>query len=103
MYFEMGSDQHGLHQTFTSYSQKTLFNLGVVYIVTKSLRFLVLKDTNKAVDYTKLYINEVLKLHGIPLSIILDKGPQFTFDFWNFFQKDRGTLVNHSTTCLNLQ
>ncbi|KAH0724948.1 hypothetical protein KY284_000813 [Solanum tuberosum] len=32
-------------------------------------------------DYAKLCINEIVRLHGVPLSIILDIGPQFTCHF----------------------
>ena len=49
-------------------------------------------------DYAKLYINEIVRLHGVPLSIISDMGPQFTSHFWKSFQKGLGTQVNLSTT-----
>jgi len=35
-----------------------------------------------AEDYAKLYINEIVNLHGVPLSIISDQGTQFTSHFW---------------------
>ncbi|WMV09508.1 hypothetical protein MTR67_002893 [Solanum verrucosum] len=37
-------------------------------------------------------------MHGVPLSIISDRRPQFTFHFWKSFQKGLGTQVNLSTT-----
>ena len=37
-----------------------------------------------------------MRLHGLPLSILSDKGPQFTSHFWKSFQKDLGTQVNLS-------
>ena len=37
-------------------------------------------------------------LHGVPLYIISDRGPQFTSHFWKSFQKGLGTQVNLSTT-----
>ena len=30
----------------------------------------------------KLYVNEIVRLHGIPLSIVYDRDPQFTSRFW---------------------
>ncbi|WMV18987.1 hypothetical protein MTR67_012372 [Solanum verrucosum] len=42
--------------------------------VTKSAHFLVVKTTDSAEDYAKLYINEIVRLHGAPLSIISDRG-----------------------------
>ena len=38
-----------------------------------------------------------MRLHGVPLSIISDRGPQFTSHFWKSFQKGLGTQVNLST------
>ena len=38
-----------------------------------------------------------MKLHGVPLSIISDRGPQFTSQFWKSFQKGLGTKVKLST------
>ncbi|XP_069148010.1 uncharacterized protein [Solanum lycopersicum] len=56
------------------------------------------KTTDSAEDYAKLYMNENLRLHGVPLSIIPDIGPQFTSHFMKSFQKDLDTQVNLSTT-----
>ena len=53
--------------------------------------------TDSAEGYAKLYINEIVRFHGVPLSIISDKGPQFTSHFWKSFQKGLDTQVNLST------
>ena len=42
--------------------------------MTKSSRFLAVKTTNSAEEYAKLYINEIVRLHGVSLSIISDRG-----------------------------
>ena len=47
----------------------------IVDRMTKSSRFLAIKTTYSAEDYAKLYINEIVRLHVVPLSIILDRGP----------------------------
>ena len=70
----------------------------IVDRMTKSSRFLVVKTTDSTKDYATLYINEVVRLHGVPLSIISDRGPQFTSHFWKSFQKGLGTQVNLSTS-----
>ncbi|WMV13895.1 hypothetical protein MTR67_007280 [Solanum verrucosum] len=69
----------------------------IVDRVTKSAHFLAVKTTDSVEDYTKLCINEIVRLHGVPLSIILDRGPVFTSHFWKSFQKGLGTQVNLST------
>ncbi|WMV58719.1 hypothetical protein MTR67_052104 [Solanum verrucosum] len=47
----------------------------IVDRVTKSAHFLVVKTTDSAKDYAKLYINEIVRLHGVHFSIISDRGP----------------------------
>ena len=39
-----------------------------------------------------------MTFHGVPLSTISDRGPQFTSRFWKSFKKGLGTQVNLSTT-----
>ncbi|TMX03208.1 hypothetical protein EJD97_017567 [Solanum chilense] len=60
--------------------------------------FVTVKTTNSAEDYAKLYIKEIVRLHGVPLLFILDRGPQFSSHLWKSFQKGVGTQVNLSTT-----
>ncbi len=46
----------------------------------------------------KLYIDEIVRLHGVPVSIISDRDPRFTFRFWGSLQKALRTRLNFSTT-----
>ncbi|KAK8582357.1 hypothetical protein V6N13_032111 [Hibiscus sabdariffa] len=46
----------------------------------------------------ELYIREVIRLHGVPISIMSDQDPKFTSRFWKSLQKALGTRVNLSTT-----
>ena len=43
---------------------------------------------------TELYVNEIVRLHGIPLSIVSDRNPQFTSRFWKELQSALGTRLN---------
>ena len=45
----------------------------------------------------ELYVNEIVRLHGIPLSIVSDRDPRFTLRFWKELQSDFGTGLNFST------
>ena len=45
----------------------------------------------------ELYVDEVVRLHGVPLSIVSDRDPQFTSRFWKDLQSTLGTLLNFST------
>ena len=70
----------------------------VVDRLTKSAHFLPIHTSYTAEDYARLYIRELVRLHGVPLSIILDRGTQFTLQFWKAFQKGLGTQVILSST-----
>ncbi|KAH0781055.1 hypothetical protein KY290_000653 [Solanum tuberosum] len=69
----------------------------IVDRMTKSAHFLSVKTTHSAEDYAKLYLQEVVRLHGVPVSIIYDRGAQFTAQFWKSFQNGLGSKVNLST------
>ena len=43
-------------------------------------------------------MKEIVRLHGIPISIILDRDPRFTSRFWGKLQEALGTRLNFSTT-----
>ncbi|WMV38319.1 hypothetical protein MTR67_031704 [Solanum verrucosum] len=69
----------------------------IVGRLTKSAYFLPVKVSYSVEEYAKLYIKEIVKLHGAPLSIISDRGAQFTSYFWRSFQSWLGTQVKLST------
>ena len=54
----------------------------IVDCLTKSAQFLAMKITDYMNSLTKLYIQEIVRLHEIPLSIVSDKDPKFTSQFW---------------------
>ena len=63
-------------------SRKQHYSIWVIVDrMTNSSHFMSVKTTHSAEDYAKLYIQEVVRLHGVPLSIISDKGAQFTIQF----------------------
>ena len=45
----------------------------------------------------KLYINEIVKLHGVPVFIVSDRDPKFTYRFWLKLQNALGTTLHFST------
>nr|GFB48846.1 putative reverse transcriptase domain-containing protein [Tanacetum cinerariifolium]GFB48869.1 putative reverse transcriptase domain-containing protein [Tanacetum cinerariifolium] len=45
----------------------------------------------------RLYLKEVVTRQGIPVSIICDRDPRFTSNFWKAFQKAMGTRLDMST------
>jgi transposase InsO family protein len=49
-------------------------------------------------QYAEKYIVEIIRLHGIPKTIVSDRGSQFTAHFWEHLHKSMGTRLVHSTT-----
>ena len=45
----------------------------------------------------ELYVSEIFRLHGIPISIVSDRDPRFTSRFWKELQSTFGTRLNFST------
>ena len=50
----------------------------IVDRMTKSAHFIIMKSTYRAEHHARLYIDEIVRCHNIPLSIISDRGAQFT-------------------------
>lgn len=69
----------------------------IVDRLTKSAHFLPIKMTYSAAQYAKLYLDEIVSLHGIPISIVSDRGSQFTSKFWQSFQEALGSQLYFST------
>ncbi|KAD4180551.1 hypothetical protein E3N88_29142 [Mikania micrantha] len=65
--------------------------------LTKSAHFLPMRETFTMDKLAKLYINEIVVRHGVPLSIISDRDNRFTSRFWQSLQKSLGTQLNLST------
>ena len=43
-----------------------------------------------------MYIREIVRLHGVLVSIVSDRDPRFTAHFWKSFQKAMGTRLSMS-------
>ena len=59
----------------------------------KSAHFLVVRMTFTLERFYRLYILEIVQLHGVPVSIVSDRDPRFTAHFWKSFQKAMGTRL----------
>ena len=59
----------------------------IVDRLTKSAHFLPVKNTYSEAQYAQLYIRHIMSLHGVPISIVSDRGIQFTSRFWQKLQE----------------
>ncbi|WMV29710.1 hypothetical protein MTR67_023095 [Solanum verrucosum] len=66
--------------------------------MTKSTHFIPIKGSYSVEDDAKLYLREMVRLHGVPLSIISNRVTQFTSQLLKSFLKGLGTKVKLSTT-----
>ncbi|KAL5784668.1 hypothetical protein ACOSQ2_007060 [Xanthoceras sorbifolium] len=57
----------------------------------KSAHFLPVRTDYSLDRLAELYIREIVRLHGVPASIISDRDPRFTSRFWKKFQEALGT------------
>ena len=69
----------------------------IVDRLTKSTHFLAVRMTFTLEEFCRLYIREIVRLHGVPVSIVSDRDPRFTAQFWKSFQKAMGTQLSMST------
>jgi hypothetical protein len=63
--------------------------------LTKIAHFLPVKTKYPVVAYAELYIARILSLHGVPKTIVSNRGPQFVSKFWSELHKSLGTKLLH--------
>nr|GEV23962.1 putative reverse transcriptase domain-containing protein [Tanacetum cinerariifolium] len=71
----------------------------IVDLLTKSKHFLAIREYYKTKKLARLYINEIIARHGVPVSIISDPDGYFTSRFSKSLQKALGTWLDLSTAC----
>ena len=69
----------------------------VVDRLTKSAHFIQVKTGYKSHQYAELYIARIVSLHGIPKTIISDRGSQFVARFWEQLHAALGTQLIRSS------
>ncbi|KAL2226383.1 UNVERIFIED_CONTAM: Transposon Ty3-I Gag-Pol polyprotein, partial [Sesamum indicum] len=69
----------------------------IVDRLTKSAHFLPIRQNDSLDKLAELYVSEIVRLHGIPTSIVSDRDPRFTSHFWGSLQTALGTKLHFST------
>ncbi|GJS99709.1 putative reverse transcriptase domain-containing protein [Tanacetum coccineum] len=65
--------------------------------LTKSAHFLPMREDYKIDRLARLYLNEIVARHGVPILIILDRDSRSTSRFWLSMQEALGTQLDMST------
>ena len=69
----------------------------VIDRLTKVAHFIPMKTINSAIDLVLLYIKEVVRLHGVPKSIVSDHDSKFVSNYWQSLHRALGTKLDMST------
>ena len=53
---------------------------------------------NYSLGLSQLYMKEIVRLYGVPSTIVSNRDPRFTYMFWGILQKAFGMKLYLSTT-----
>ena len=74
---------------FMTHLPRTPWRHNAVWVIvdrlTKSAHFLAVQMTFALEEFFRLYIREIFRLHGVPVSIVSDRDPRFMAHFWKSF------------------
>ncbi|GJZ33065.1 reverse transcriptase domain-containing protein [Tanacetum coccineum] len=86
---------------FVTKLPKSLQGYDTIWVIVdrliKSSIFMPMRETNPLDKLARMYLKEVVTKHGIPVSIICDRDPRFSSNFWKSLQKALGTSLDMST------
>ena len=69
----------------------------IVDRLTKVAHFLPMNMKTPRDELARMYMEKVVTIHGVPLSIVSDRDPRFLGRFWTELQEALGTTLNFST------
>ncbi|GJV44492.1 reverse transcriptase domain-containing protein [Tanacetum coccineum] len=91
----------GIAMDFVTKLPRTSSGHDTIWVImdrlTKSAHFLPMREDYKMERLARLYLNEIVARHGVPISIISDRDSRFTSRFWQSMQEALGTRLDMST------
>ncbi|GKA50365.1 putative reverse transcriptase domain-containing protein [Tanacetum coccineum] len=90
----------GIAMDFVTKLPRTSSGHDTIWVImdrlTKSAHFLPMCEDYKMDRLARLYLNEIVARHGVPISIISDRDSRFTSRFWQSMQEALGTRLDMS-------
>ena len=65
--------------------------------LTKSAHFIPINMSFPLTKLAEIYIRIIVKLHGVPSSIVSDRDPRFMSEFWKSLQEALGSKLKLSS------
>ena len=69
----------------------------IVDHLTKSAHFILVSTCYRPHQYAELYVTHIIHLHGVPRTIMSDRGSQFIACFWEHLHKELDTNLVQSS------
>ena len=69
----------------------------IVDRMTKSAHFIPINISFPVAESAEIYIRDIVKLHGVPSSIVSYRDPRFTSRFWKSLQEALGSKLRLSS------
>jgi IS30 family transposase len=69
----------------------------IVDRLTKTAHFLPVHTTHRTEKYAEIYIDQIVRVHGILRTIVFDRGAPFVARFWEQLQESLGFHVIRSS------
>ncbi|WJX17476.1 hypothetical protein P8452_07389 [Trifolium repens] len=91
----------GIAMDFVTALPKTPKKFDAIWVIidrlTKSAHFIPINQTYSLERLAQIYVKEIVRLHGIPASIVSDRDPRFTSKFWHQLHLELGTKLRLSS------
>jgi len=94
----LGGCEHGFCVGIAKDTMKQRLHLYGCGPFLKMAHFIPCNKTSDATLVAELYFKEIIRLHGIPRSIVLERDAKFLSHFWVTLRKNLGTKLKYSTT-----